>query len=155
MLKMTPALLADWLATNDIAALLDTGFIYYYSGPVPADASVAVDPTSTKTAKISLSAGGTGLTWDATNKSSGYLQKAATDTWSGSVLASKTVTFARWCMGADDGSAAATGTTYRLQWTLGLQTDTPAPDFTMNDTALVSGNTTSIDTLKFDLSGLL
>lgn len=106
----------------------DNGFLYLYSGAVPATADEALDVVTahTQVVKISLNSTATGLTFDA--PVSGVLGKAAAEVWSGVVgfvgfesgAATLAPTFYRFCTATDDGQAAADTTTgYRLQGTVG------------------------------------
>lgn len=116
---LNTALKNAWLATGSLKSLIDTGFIYLYSGPVPADADVAPDVNCVKLVKVDAGAGaGPGVTWNGA-PTNGVLQKTGTETWSGNELASGTMTFFRYCQGTDDGSGVSDGAQYRLQGTIG------------------------------------
>ena len=153
-MKFTAQLVADLLSSNNLKALLDGGYIYRYSGPIPANAAAAVDGTSAKLVKITNS--GVGLTLDASVvATSGWLQNPAAASWQGTVSTGGVATFARWCMGADDGSGVAASGAYRVQWSVGMDGDTPEPEEVMNDSTLVSGNPSTVNILKLDMSGML
>lgn len=103
------------LQGSSVKEELDGGFIYFYAGPVPADADAALDMTvstglHTQLAKIAadavpVDAGVTGLTFDAATN--GALPKAAAETWAAKVH----------FVGKDEGQAgvsALTATFYRF-----------------------------------------
>lgn len=103
---------------------LDAGFLYIFSGTVPATADDALNMATTHTllVKISLSAGATGLTW--ASPSGGSLNKNSGETWSGTASFSgvnsgtspQAPTFFRFCTASDNGQGAANTTTgYRIQ----------------------------------------
>lgn len=141
MLTLTTALKNAWLATSPLKTLIDSGFIYLYSGPVPDSAEAALDPSCVKLCKVDAAAGaGTGVTWDGA-PANGVLQKTAGETWSGTNLATGTATFYRYCVGADDGSAAYAAQ-YRIQGTVGTDASF---DMDVGSTALVSGQLTTLD----------
>lgn len=147
MLSMTTALKNAWLATSALKTLIDSGFIYVYSGPIPKDANgtpsaeAALDPSCVKLCKIDASAGaGTGVTWNGA-PTNGVLQRTAAETWSGTNLATGTATFFRYCLGTDDGSAAY-ASQYRIQGTVG---EDASFDADIGSTALTSGQLTTFN----------
>ena len=81
------------MVTGSLKSLFNGGFIYLYSGPVPATAEEAVDGSSVLLGKISESDDGvTGLTFEATAPS-GILRKLATEEWKTTFGATGTITF--------------------------------------------------------------
>lgn len=123
-MPVNDALLAA--AANGVKDALDGCFVYYFAGPVPANADAALDMTNdhTQVAKLSVDGdGSTGLTFD--SASDGALNKAASEDWSGTVAfdgaedseTTLTPTFFRICTGSDDGRGA--GSDPRVQGTLG------------------------------------
>lgn len=115
-----PSLAAAMLGAAKTA--LDGGFLYIFSGPMPASADDALDMGNdhTQLAMISLDNDGvTGLDFDAV--SGNLLVKVPADVWRGTVAfdgaddgeSSLGATFARFCQSGDNGRGA--GTTPRLQ----------------------------------------
>lgn len=142
MLSLTTALKNLWLATGSLKSQIDNGFIYIYSGPVPANAEAALDPSCVKLCKVDAAAGaGTGVTWDGA-PANGVLKKTSTETWSGTNLATGTATFFRYCLGTDDGSAAYAAQA-RIQGDVGADASFDAD---IGSTALVSGQLTTLNT---------
>jgi hypothetical protein len=133
--------LATFLAvTGSLKSALDNGFLYLFSGPVPASADDAIDGTSVMLAKVSIGSGGTvGLTFDPTAPG-GVLTKTDAEVWSSTIAATGTATFYRFCEAADNGQTAST-TYKRVQGTVGT---TVASDGVLNSVALTAGNTQNI-----------
>lgn len=107
--------------TGSLRSLINGGFLYLFSGPVPATSDEAIDGASALVMKLSESNDGvTGLTFEAT-ATNGILRKTTSETWSGEVGvgAGGTVTFFRFCVGSDNGEGVAGGTDYRVQGTVG------------------------------------
>lgn len=130
--------LAKHLAiTGSLKAALDGGFIFIYSGTVPATADAVI--AGSLLAKISVGGDGTtGLTFSGT-ADDGVLTKTAAEAWNGNVSTTGTATFFRFA--AADPSAAST-TDKRLQGTVGT---TVLSDIVLTSTALVSGNTQALN----------
>lgn len=105
-------------STGSLSAALNLVFVYLYDGPIPANADAAIDGGCTLLCKMAAGGGGaTGGTWDAAVN--GALPKDAGETWDGLIIGGGgTPTFARLCIGADDGSALST-TDRRWQMTAG------------------------------------
>lgn len=133
--------LANHLAvTGSLKDALDDGFLYLFSGPVPASADAAIDGSSVMLAEISVDGdGSTGLTFEAT-ASGGVLTKTAAESWSSTIAATGTATFFRFCESGDAGTALST-TAKRVQGTVGT---TVASDGVLTSTSLTSGNTQTI-----------
>lgn len=133
--------LANYIgATGSIKAALDGGFLYLFSGPVPAAADDAVDASCVQLVKISVGGDGTtGLTFDGT-PSGGVLSKTASESWSGTISATGTATFFRFCEAGDDPTTAST-TAKRIQGTVGT---TVSSDAVLNSADLTSGNAQDI-----------
>lgn len=105
---------------------LNGGFLYLYSGPVPATADEALDMVNdhTEIAKFTESDDGeTGLTFD--SPVNGVLNKAAAEDWRATTSfdgaddgeTGLAWSFYRFCPAGDDGRGAATGP--RVQGTVG------------------------------------
>jgi hypothetical protein len=119
------------LATHIAAAYktnLDAGFLFIYSGAVPATADEALDMGAehTELVKISLNGDGvTGLTFDAA--ANGVIAKPVAANWSGTIAVdgaeegdgtvTLTPTFGRFCEAGDNGRGAGT-TQDRVQFTV-------------------------------------
>jgi len=127
-IDISPALAADML--NAAKTALDGGRLYYYAGPVPANANTALDMTvgtglHTELAVISLNSTATGLTF--ATATGGQLNKTVAEVWAGLVAFSGkdqasttlTPTFWRFAPSGDNGRTAGTGSTKRVQGTLG------------------------------------
>lgn len=139
-------LLAHTAVTGSKKAALDGGFLYYFSGPVPASADDAIDGSSVMLAKFSGAGDGvTGLTFEAT-AADGVLTKTAAQAWQSSAAATGTATFARFCDSADAGTAAST-TAKRVQNTLGT---TSASDAQLVSTSITAAQ--SLDVPLYQLS---
>jgi hypothetical protein len=95
---------------------LDGGFIYIFSGTVPATPD-ASSGSSVLLATITVNHDGTtGLTFE--DPAGGSLAKATDEIWEGTVVANGTATYARFCAAGDDGTGATT-TAVRMQMTIG------------------------------------
>ncbi|MGD9643802.1 MAG: hypothetical protein AB7V08_13815 [Elusimicrobiales bacterium] len=117
--------LANTIATA-VRTALNGGFLYLYSGPVPATADEALDMVNdhTEIGKFSESDDGvTGLTFDAA--AAGRIDKAAAEDWRTTTSfdgaddgeTDLAPTFWRFCPDGDDGRGSATGA--RVQGTAG------------------------------------
>lgn len=132
---------AHLAVTGSKKAALDGGFLYYYSGPVPASADDPIDAASTMLAKFSVNADGlTGLTFEGA-AADGVLSKSAAEAWKSVVAATGNASFFRFCDAGDAGTAAS-ATAKRIQGTLGT---TAASDAQITTTALVTGATLNVD----------
>ena len=122
-MKSTPALAAA--ALNAIKAELDGGTLFYFAGPVPAEAGDALDMGSQHTQLVELSVDGLGGGLNFETTTSNVLAKDAGETWKGLVEfdgaqgaeTTLTPTFWRLCAAGDDGRGSTTGP--RLQGTIG------------------------------------
>lgn len=125
-LKATPATKNNVLA-DGIKAQLDGGFMYYFSGAVPATADEALNMVTTHTELLKVSKDGdgvTGLTFAA--PAGGVLAKNPAEAWSGeaafdgfNAATTQTATFFRFCAAGDNGRGAAHASTgYRIQGTV-------------------------------------
>tara|TARA_R110002110_G_scaffold415835_1_gene657228 strand:+ start:42617 stop:43057 length:441 start_codon:yes stop_codon:yes gene_type:complete len=106
MFKVSTALRNAMLATGSFKSIMDGGFLKLYSGAVPASADDALG-AAVLLVTISVSAGGTGLTFEAT-ATNGILSKATAETWQGVNAASGTATFFRFAPSADTGVSSTT-----------------------------------------------
>lgn len=132
---------AHLAVTGSKKAALDSGFLRYFSGPVPATADAAIDGSSVVLAKFSVDDDGTtGLTFEAA-AADGVLTKTAAQAWKSTVLATGTATFFRFAEAADAGVALST-TAKRVQGTLGT---TAASDAQITTVALTTGASLTVD----------
>lgn len=119
-LKISTPLANELLGGGDLATALSGGKIYVYSGPEPASADAAATG-ATKLASVTKDGdGSTGLTF-ATPASSGVIQKTPAEVWKclAAGITAGDAAFYRYCVGSDDGSAAAGASDYRLQGSIG------------------------------------
>jgi hypothetical protein len=132
---MKSTALGNYVAvTGSLKAALDSGFIFLFSGPVPASADDAVDGTTVSLVKISVGGDGTtGLTFEAT-ATGGVLTKTAAEAWKGTIATTGTATFFRFCEAGDAGTATST-TAKRVQGTVGT---TVASDIVLASTSLTA-----------------
>lgn len=135
-----------WLATNSLQQLLNSGTIYVYSGPVPANADAAIDASSVLLATVKNGASGVTFSNTPTN---GVLQKTASETWSGSVAATGNATFYRYCVGSDTGSGGSASGNYRVQGSIGTDASF---DLVVGSAALTSGGTFPINTYQLAIT---
>jgi hypothetical protein len=111
---------------------LDGGFLYLFSGTVPATPDAATG-ASTLLATLSVDDDGTtGLTFAA--PTGGSMAKTSSENWEGTVLANGTVTYARFCASGDDGTGASS-TAPRLQLTVG----TAGAELNLSSVVLATG----------------
>lgn len=143
--KISTALATAMMTGGSLKSLLDGGFIYIYSGPVPATADAAIDGGCVLLAKISDLGGATGLTF-ATPATNGVIQKTASETWQDTnINASGTMSFFRFCEGADTGSGAAGASDYRVQGTIGTDMSF---DLYLPSPAVTAGNTITLNSFQ-------
>lgn len=149
-------------ALNAIKAALDGGHMYYFAGPVPAEAGDALDMVDDHTEVVMMSEGGdgsTGLTFE--TSSGGSLSKDASEEWSGTVTFSGaqdsestlTPTFFRFCPAGDNGRGASTDP--RIQGTIGGPSS--AAEIKLSDGTTVTdngANTRSLAIFSINLSSL-
>lgn len=147
MIHFSTVLSNALLATGSLKSLIDGGKIYVYSGPVPATADAAVDASSVLLATITAAAGA-GVTFNGA-PANGVLQKTAAETWSGNVATTGVASFYRLCVGADNGSAAASAGNYRVQGSIGTDASF---DLQVTSTALTSGNAQPINSYQLILA---
>jgi len=139
--------LATYLAvTGSLKAALDTGYLYIFSGPVPATADAAIDPSCVQLVKLTDNGDGTtGLTFSGT-ATGGVLTKTPSEVWEGVVAASGTATFWRFCPSSDTPANAST-TAARLQGTVGT---TIASDMVLTTNVLTAANTQTMSLFQVD-----
>lgn len=138
-MKFTPDLYEAALA--GVKAALDGGAVYYFAGPVPADAGAALDTANDHTQLVEMS----GLTFDAPVGNA--LPKNDSEEWSGLVEfvgaedgeTTLTPTFFRFCPSGDDGTTAAD--TPRLQGTIGGPSS--SADIKLTDGTTLTANGTN------------
>lgn len=136
-LEASTGLRNQMLDTAALRDILDLGFIKIYAGTVPATADDALGG-ATLLVTISVSGGGTGLTFEAAAVS-GVIEKKSSETWSGTNAATGTATFYRHIAVGDDGTSSTTQA--RIQ---GLVA-TAGAELNLSDTSLVSAATQTID----------
>lgn len=149
-MRFSKGMQSHLLGSGSLKGALDGGFLYIYSGTVPAHADDAASG-ATLLAKITVSGGGTGLTFGtpvqsvtAGGEQIATLSKTAAETWSGTILATGTASFFRYVEASDEANhAASTTTAKRIQGTVG----SPASlaDLNLTSTSLTSGQTQNID----------
>lgn len=112
----------DGGTTGGVKGALNLGFIYIYSGPQPLTADVGA--TGTLLGTVSVNAGGTGLTFDAST--GGVISKAAAEAWKFNGSVAGTAGWFRFSAAGDtpanisstvarlDGSIAASGADLNL-----------------------------------------
>ncbi len=118
--------------------------IKLYSGTVPASADEALSANAVLLATITVSDGGTGLTF--ATPAGGQVTKNTSEVWSGTVVANGVASFFRMEDPADSG--AASGTAIRIQGTIGLD----GADMNFGTTALVTGNLRQINVFVISVS---
>lgn len=104
------------LVTGALQSLLASGHLKFFSGPVPATADEAVNGSSASL--LTVDNGGTGVTWQNT-ATNGVMTKTTAETWAGTIGATGTATFFRYCVGSDAGTGVAGAGNYRVQGTVG------------------------------------
>lgn len=150
---------ADGLLT-ELSDQLDLAFIYIFSGPVPATPDEALDMGSDHTLLVVIGNGGdsTGITWG--SPSGGILPKNSGEDWEGTAdftgansgTSPQAPTFFRICSAGDNGQGAGSGSTYRIQGTVGgpgSGADLILPASTIADEAAVSIGDGSLSLLPF------
>lgn len=164
MLYASVALRNGLLQGSSVKEQLDDGFIYLFSGPVPADADAALDMVNDHTllAKIAadepaVDAGVTGLKF-AASATNGALPKDSTQTWAAVVhfvgkdaaqagVGPLTATFFRFCSAADNGQAAGTTSTPRLQGAVG----TAGAELNLTSTSLSDNGSNTVGAASFEV----
>lgn len=99
--KVSTGLRDHMLAVGSFKDAMDLGFLKIYSGSEPASADAALG-SAVLLCTISVSGGGTGLTFEAA-AASGVLAKAVAETWQGSIVVSGTASFFRFVTPSDTG----------------------------------------------------
>lgn len=116
---ITQFLANNTMVTGSMRSALNGGFLYLYSGPVPATADAAIDGSGDMLMKLTESDdGSTGLTFQA-SATNGVLRKTTAEVWKGTCTTAGTATFFRFCTSTDDGTGASSGTQPRVQGTVG------------------------------------
>jgi hypothetical protein len=129
------------MSTGSLSSIMNLGFIYIYSGAVPANADAAL--TGTQLCKVSNNSTATGLTMDPSV--GGVLPKKASEVWSGLNGATGTASYFRWVGSADTGALSTTEP--RIQGLVG----TVGTDMNLSSVSLTSGATQTIDTFNWTL----
>lgn len=141
--KSSTGLRNAMLATSSFRALFHgTSQLRIYAGPIPANADAA---TTGATLLVTIRKDDTDPLGFETTPADGVLQKAAAETWEGTVAASGTAAFFRLVLTADDNAASTTAP--RLQGTVGLA----GADLVMTSTALVATALQSFNNAAFTL----
>lgn len=131
-LKFSDMLANYLLDTGSLKAALDGCKIMVFAGTEPTSPESA--NANTLLCTVTLSGGGSGLTWD-TTPVNGALLKPAAASWSGTNVASGDATHFRLVLSADDGISAST-TARRVQGSIGVG----GKDWIMSNVTFVSGN---------------
>jgi len=105
-LKVSTGLRDYMLATGSFKDAMDLGFLKLYSGTEPATADASIG-AAVLLCTISVSGGGTGLTFEAVPVS-GVLSKESSEAWQGSIVASGTCSFFRFVAAGDTGVLSTT-----------------------------------------------
>lgn len=152
------------LEGSSVKEELDGGFLYFYAGPVPADADTALDMVDdhTQLAKLAaddppVDAGVTGLTFEAA-ATNGALPKTAAESWAALVhfngaddaqagVGPLTAAFFRFCGPGDDGRAAGTTSTPRIQGTIAVA----GADINMTSASLSDNGTNEVGLAAFEV----
>jgi len=146
-------------ALLEIKNALDGGFLYIYAGPVPADATEALDMVSSHTELVVLSVDGdgvTGLTFASPVGST--LPKSSGEVWKGTIAfdgaeaaeTDLTPTFFRFCAAGDDGRGDGTGLV-RIQGSVGGPTS--SAQMVLGTATLTSGNEQVVSIFNVTLTG--
>jgi len=146
-LRASTALRNKLLDTSPFRTIFNLGFIRVYDGPVPASADAALDAANHLLVTMSISGGGTGLTF-AASASGGAITKTLAETWSGVAIASGTATFYRLVTPTDTGALSTTEA--RLQGSVG----TSGADLNMTTTTLNSSTSYPVDSFSIALPTL-
>lgn len=125
------------LDTGSLKSVMANGLIKIYSGPVPADADQALDPSCVLLSTISVNGAGGGINFDAA--SNGTIPKAAAESWSGTNAANGAASFYRHVAPGDDGTLSTTQA--RLQGAVAVA----GAEMNLSSTALVAGAPQTID----------
>ena len=134
-LKISTGLRNGVLVTGSLKSQLDGKVVKIYGGAVPDDADAALG-AATLLCTVSVGGTGTGVTFESTPVD-GAIVKTASETWSGTNVATGTATFWRIATNADDGSASTSAV--RVQGTFG------GASGLLSNPALTSGATQTID----------
>lgn len=105
--KASTGLRNHMLAVGSLATALNGGFLELYSGPEPATADAAIDPSQhTMLCRIYSDGTAAGLNL-AINAEDGFIEKSD-ETWSGTNVATGTARFFRFVGASDDGALSTT-----------------------------------------------
>lgn len=106
MFKVSTGLRDYMLGTGSFKAAMDLGFLKIYQGTEPASADASIG-AAILLATISVSGGGTGLTFSPT-PASGVIGKASGEAWQGTIVLSGTAQFFRFVAPGDTGVLSTT-----------------------------------------------
>lgn len=144
-LRVSTGLRNALFVTGSFKTLMDGGFVKIYSGTPPSDADASLG-SAVLLCTITVNGDGvTGLSW-ASSATGGAIQKA-TQSWSGTNVASGTTTFWRFVKTGDTGALSLTD--YRLQ---GLSATSDA-ELIMTNIVMTSGAPQNIDYATIALAG--
>ena len=136
-LKASTGLRNKLLDTGSLRSVMSLGFVKLYSGTVPASADDSLGAATLLTT-LSVSSGGTGLTFAATAVA-GALPKATAEVWSGVNAAGGVASFYRHVAVGDTGALSTTEA--RIQGTISVAGD----DMNLTNTTLTGGATQTMD----------
>lgn len=140
---ITTYLASQMMVGGSLRSLINAGFLYFYDGPVPANADAAIDGSAHKIFKFTKdNDGSTSLTFQNIS-SNGVLRKTTAEDWKGAAIATTSaLTFYRWCLSTDDGTGASGGTQLRVQGTIGTD---GTFGFILSSVAYTSGDLLDLD----------
>ena len=149
-LKLSTGMRNKLLDTNSLRSILNLGFLKIYSTsagiPTAADDAL-VGGTHTLLVTISVSSGGTGLTFAAT-AASGAISKNGGETWSGTIAQTGTAAFYRFVASTDTGAASTSEP--RVQGEVG----TAGKELNLVSVSLTATNTLTIDNFSIGIPTL-
>lgn len=138
-MRLSTGLRNHILASGSFKNGLDGGVIRIYSGTPPATADDAVPAASTLLCTLTVDGdGSTGLNFD-TAAAAGLLQKATSEVWQGTNVATGNAAWFRFEPQADGGGQSTTA--LRLQGTVGVA----GADLNISSVALTTGAVQTVD----------
>lgn len=163
-IKISNGLANSMLEGSSAKERLDNGFLYLFAGAEPATADTALDMVGTHTllAKIAadavpVDAGVSGLTFAAAAVSRA-LAKNSGQTWAAKVhfsgkdaaqagVSALNAAFYRFCAAGDNGQTTGTGTSYRVQGSVGVV----GADINLSSVALFDNGTNTVGLSTYEL----
>lgn len=137
-LRQSTGLRNKMMVTGSLRTTMNGGKILIYGGVVPATADDAITGSSTLLTTITVSAGATGITFEAV-ANDGILEKTAAEVWSGVNVASGSATFYRHVAAGD--TAVLSTTEARIQGNVAVF----GSELNLTSTTLASGATQTLD----------